>query len=205
MSLTAVYFDNISYFKTVLPQSDMEVFREDIEFIKTNIDSLKTSNHTLAGNIAKEYQLDQDSINAYESVLLPYARSYIENNRCLFKSNYDKLKLKSSWVNFQKKYEFNPIHYHDGIISYVIWVKIPYHFKDEVTNISVQYSNTPLAGSFQFLYNDILGNITTHNINCDATMESTLLMFPSQLRHAVYPFYTSDDYRITISGNFLQE
>jgi len=26
-------------------------------------------------------------------------------------------------------------------------------------------------------------------------------MFPSLLAHCVYPFYTSDDYRISISGN----
>jgi len=26
-------------------------------------------------------------------------------------------------------------------------------------------------------------------------------MFPSQLIHAVYPFYTSDEYRISVSGN----
>ena len=26
-------------------------------------------------------------------------------------------------------------------------------------------------------------------------------MFPSYVQHEVFPFYTSDDYRITISGN----
>jgi hypothetical protein len=27
-------------------------------------------------------------------------------------------------------------------------------------------------------------------------------MFSAKYNHLVYPFYTSDDYRITISGNF---
>ena len=31
--------------------------------------------------------------------------------------------------------------------------------------------------------------------------EKKIIMFPAGLNHVVYPFYTSDDYRITISGN----
>ena len=29
-----------------------------------------------------------------------------------------------------------------------------------------------------------------------------ILLFPSEMYHGVYPFYTSDDYRISVSGNF---
>jgi hypothetical protein len=34
-------------------------------------------------------------------------------------------------------------------------------------------------------------------------MENTLLLFPAKLTHAVYPFYSSDDYRISVSGNVV--
>ena len=37
----------------------------------------------------------------------------------------------------------------------------------------------------------------------DKTWEGTIVMFPSWLNHSVYPFYTSDDYRISISGNIV--
>ena len=30
-------------------------------------------------------------------------------------------------------------------------------------------------------------------------------MFPSYLNHMVYPFYTSDEYRISMSGNIFKE
>ena len=175
MSLTAVYFNNINYFKDVLSEKNANVFKKEADWIEKNFKSIKSSNHTLAGNIAREYQLDTESLNLIESILLPYAKSYIESNTFLFNYpiNYNKLKLKSSWVNFQKKHEFNPAHHHDGIISYVVWVKIPYSFAEEMENTSVKYSNSPLAGSFQFLFTDILGRIGTHNINCDNTMENT--------------------------------
>lgn len=204
MSLTAVYFDNINYFKGILPQESMDVFREEVSYVQNNFDSIKTSNHTLAGNIAREYQLDAESIHKTEAILLPYAKAYCESNKFLFGKyvGQSKLKLESTWINFQAKHEFNPPHNHTGVISFVIWVKIPYSSAEERKNKSVQYSNAPLAGSFQFLYTDALGGICPHNIHCDKSMENTLLMFPAQLKHAVFPFYTSDDYRITISGNF---
>jgi hypothetical protein len=205
MSLTAVYFDNINYFKGILPKESMDVFREEVSYIENNFDSIKTSNHTLAGNIAREYQLDFESIQKTEHILLPYAKSYVDSNRFLFGKDMDnsKLKLESTWINFQSKHEFNPPHNHTGIISFVVWVKIPYSSTEERLNKSIKHSNAPLAGSFQFLYTDALGGICPHNIHCDNNMENTLLMFPAQLKHAVYPFYTSDEYRITISGNFV--
>ena len=35
----------------------------------------------------------------------------------------------------------------------------------------------------------------------DKTWEGMMLMFPSKLHHSVYPFYTSDEKRISVSGN----
>ena len=32
-------------------------------------------------------------------------------------------------------------------------------------------------------------------------MEGTILFFPSQLQHTVYPFYNCEEDRISISGN----
>ena len=33
--------------------------------------------------------------------------------------------LREMWVNYQKQHEFNPLHYHSGIYSFVVWMKIP--------------------------------------------------------------------------------
>jgi hypothetical protein len=207
MGLTAVYFDNFNYFRDTLSEESMNIFREETKDIQNNFGSLTTNNNTLAGNIAREYYLDEEANNKIESLLLPYAKSYCESNPGVFSKpvDYSKLKLKSSWANFQSKYEFNPPHTHTGLISFVVWVKIPYSREDELQNNSVRYSNCPLAGSFQFLYSDILGRVSPHIIHCDKSMENTLLMFPAALNHAVYPFYTSDEYRITVSGNFFED
>ena len=37
----------------------------------------------------------------------------------------------------------------------------------------------------------------------DKTFEGKMLMFDASQMHYVSPFYTSNDYRITVSGNIL--
>jgi len=37
----------------------------------------------------------------------------------------------------------------------------------------------------------------------DKSWNGVILMFPSTTKHAVYPYYTTDKERITISGNII--
>jgi len=105
-------------------------------------------------------------------------------------------------VNFQKKYEFNPIHDHTGIMSFVIWMQIPYLMEDELKASPGASANPNLAGHFAFHYTNTLGDICHFFIPADKTQENTILLFPARMKHSVFPFYSSDDFRITVSGNF---
>ena len=112
--------------------------------------------------------------------------------------------VKHLWVNFQKKYDFNPVHNHNGVLSFVIWMKIPYKYEDENNTARTKgIAEGCLSGCFQFLFTSMLGQIVKHNFHLDSSYEGTILIFPSQLNHAVYPFFTSDEDRISISGNIL--
>ena len=42
--------------------------------------------------------------------------------------------LTDLWVNYQYKHEFNPLHDHSGVYSFVIWMKIPTSFSDQKKN-----------------------------------------------------------------------
>ena len=124
--------------------------------------------------------------------------NYLSIFKQLSKNHY--LTFEKPWINFQKKHEFLPNHTHDGILSYSIWIKIPYNEKKE-ENYKRANVNTKKFYSFQFSYTNILGQICHQDIEITKKTEGTILMFPSLLAHCVYPFYTSDDYRISISGN----
>lgn len=125
------------------------------------------------------------------------------------------------WVNYQKKYEFNPIHNHTGDFSIVVFCKIPYDVEEEknfmptsskahmqlldiVKTSDLEVMRTPNQnGNFGFVYSDLLGRAQQSSLILDKTWEGVMLLFPSDLLHYVYPFYTSDEERITISANYL--
>ena len=109
------------------------------------------------------------------------------------------IRMDAAWVNFQKKHEFNPVHMHSGKMSFVIWMKIPYSYETEAKRPQSDSSHS-LAGCFEFVYTDMLGRIQKTKYTAQ---EGTLVLFPASLCHVVYPFYTSDEERISISGNIF--
>ena len=74
----------------------------------------------------------------------------------------------------------------------------------ELENNSVKHSNTPRPGYFSFSYTNIFGEISNCDIAVDKKDEGRILFFPSKMVHQVFPFYTSDEYRITVSGNVYE-
>jgi|TARA_R110000824_G_scaffold58443_1_gene157976 hypothetical protein len=162
-------------------------------------------NTNLAGNIEQEYKLDK-----YISMLEKYLLDEIGNDSGLmdymntnFNCNTENrlLSLTSLWVNFQKKHEFNPVHNHDGVFSFIIFIKVPFLRKEQKKISPGKKSNFECAGFLEFLYSGFLGNIETIKYPVDKTWEQKMLIFPAKLSHCVYPFYGTDEYRITMSGN----
>ena len=105
--------------------------------------------------------------------------------------------FESLWINVQRPGDFVPLHSHTGMYSFVLWVKVPY----ELSRESIVRKSDHRAGTFNFVYTDCLGNLTTHTVHADKSYEGYLAVFPAKLHHLVYPFYDMSDLRITISGN----
>jgi len=58
-----------------------------------------------------------------------------------------------------------------------------------------------MTSKFTFQYININGDISTDTLNVDKSFEGKIILFPSKQVHTVFPFYTSNDYRVTVSGN----
>jgi len=170
---------------------------------------LKKSNKNLAGHLKEEYDLPitkeindfivNMAVNGHHS----FRRLIEKKNPNFFEHD---LTLGRFWVNLQSKHEFNPVHNHSGVFSFIIFVNIPYKLEEELkiyNNLSVK----PITSMLQFLYTDMGGNINGYQVNVDKSFEGKIIMFPADLSHCVYPFYTSNKKRITSSGNiyFINE
>jgi len=119
---------------------------------------------------------------------------YIETLKFLNKNA--PLFVATPWVNVQKRYEFLPMHDHEGVLSYNIWIQIPYDSKKEL-------KSGGSAAQLQFIYPMTHGAMGSHKFNLSQSDIGNLIMFPSSFAHALYPFYTSEDVRLSISGNIL--
>ena len=130
-------------------------------------------------------------------------RAYQKEWNSYPKGNPNKdLKVESVWVNMQKKLEVNPLHNHDGTLSFVAWLHVPFKLEDERNVENCKNSRTvELASTFQFVYTTALGTIANCPMFVESGWEAKIVMFPAKLLHMVYPFQTSDDYRISIAGN----
>lgn len=159
-------------------------------------------NSKLAGHICDQHQiikLDDDFIE----FLKKNAIDFLRENHNIQKNQKVKLKLDSLWVNKQKKYEFNPLHNHNGLVSFVCWVQIPYDLNDELNLDNCKLTRIPFNSLFVFHHIDYTGRICTERVMIDKTYEGKCIFFDSSTNHQVYPFYTSDDYRISVAGNFI--
>ena len=160
-------------------------------------------NPSLAGQITKEYQITK-SLPLLNPFLEEMGRAYQKewNYYPNENPNNNKLTVESVWVNMQKKLEVNPLHNHDGTLSFVAWLYVPFKLEDERNMENCKNSRTvQLSSTFQFVYTTALGTIANCPMFVESGWEGRIVMFPSKLLHLVYPFQTSDDYRISIAGN----
>ena len=94
------------------------------------------------------------------------------------------MKLHNLWVNYQKPGDYQPMHNHSGIASFVIFVDIPFGNEER----EIHNSN----GTFQ---------LEAEVLPVDRSWNGVILMFPSTTKHAVYPYQSTNKERITVSGN----
>jgi len=198
---------NFGFISAKFSDADLAPIKTEINNIQNNFELYESQKHNnkLAGNIKREYKLIE-SKQYMEKLLMPLVSAYDKEFHYMKKISIltasVPIVLHECWVNFQKKYEFNPAHSHSGLYSFVIWTNVPYDMKEELKLSPGAESNLNSAGMFSFLYCDSTGGISLGRIPIDKRMENSVVFFPSNFYHMAYPFFSSDGYRISVSGNF---
>jgi len=197
------HLPNVGLTEGNIPLEIYQTLNQEIVDIHTNDKDIVRMNHSLAGQITKEYQITK-SRQFLDPFLEEMGRAYQKEWNYYPKENpnNNKLKVESVWVNMQKKLEVNPLHNHDGTLSFVAWLHVPFKLENERNMPNCKNSRTmELASTFQFVYTTALGTIANCPLFVESGWEAKIVMFPAKLLHIVYPFQTSDDYRISIAGN----
>lgn len=186
---------NPGVLKTRIPAS---IFADLTRDLQNQVDNKpKKYNAFLIGQIETEFQyvINGQFRDCIEQTYLEYSRKFN------FYENQNYIIDNDAWANFQKKHEYNPIHFHHKAISWVTWITIPYDLEEELNMPNVKEAHVKYASKFEFIYNSFDGGISTTQLDIDKTWEGSLIMFPNYLKHQVYPFQTSNEHRVSISGN----
>ncbi len=129
-------------------------------------DEVKLSNFFIKKNISKE--------------LIKNIKEYLKNSDAI---KIKDIKIINVWVVKQFKNEYNPIHYHEGQISGVGYLKIPknMNINNMVKNKKIKTNGTIdfINGQKNFLSKSI------YNLNPKV---GDLVIFPNYLMHTAYPF-----------------
>ena len=196
--------------KVVIPPNhgwvEYKLDQKELDYVWRCIENKKKDfKYQLAGNIDASVSLKDRSEWFFRETIRPLIVEYEQTFGSLGNDTPINQKFEyhmpSWWVNYQRQNEFNPIHHHGGVYSFVIWMKIPTsHFQQNKKSIALK-SNSPSISSFNFIYNDILGRTRTYPYELSPKDDGKMVLFSSKLHHLVYPFYDCDETRVSVSGN----
>ena len=147
---------------------------------KANIKKIDYSSK-LASQIQKELKISDKFIKKnLISELKINIKKFLKNENI---KNIKDIKILNLWVVRQFKGEYNPIHYHEGDLSGVGYLKLP---KGMTRNKMVKNKKIKTNGTIDFI-NGQKGFLSKSIYNVSPKIRD-LLIFPNYLMHSVYPF-----------------
>lgn len=172
--------------KTKLSKKIISILNTHIE--KSQLSKKNDYSSKLVSQIKNEIKIPKTIINK------DLSKELIKNiKRYLDKSGVKKIKvikIINLWVVRQFKNEYNPIHYHEGQLSGVGYLKIPKNMNQNklVKNKKIKTNGTIdfINGQKNFLSKSI------YNLNPKL---GDLLIFPNYLMHTAYPFNVDGERR----------
>ena len=135
----------------------------------------------LASQIKKEIKISNNFIKKnLEREIKKNIKDFLKNEKIKKVKN---IKILNLWVVSQFKDEYNPIHYHDGDISGVGYLKVP---KNMTKNKLLKNKKNKTNGTIDFI-NGQRGFLSRSIFNI-VPKERDLIIFPNYLMHTAYPF-----------------
>ena len=127
---------------------------------------IKISNKFIKQNLEKELKMNIKKFLSKEGI-----------------KNIKEIKILNLWVVRQFKGEYNPIHYHEGDLSGVGYLKLP---KNMINNKMVKNKKLKTNGTIDFI-NGQKGFLSKSIYNVVPKIRE-LIIFPNYLMHTAYPF-----------------
>jgi uncharacterized protein (TIGR02466 family) len=135
----------------------------------------------LASQIRNEIKLNSNFIkkNLAKEIIID-AKKFLKNEKI---KNIKEISILNLWVVRQFKGEYNPVHYHEGDLSGVGYLKLP---KNMTTNKEVKNKKIRTNGTIDFINGQ--KNFLSKSIYNVVPKIGDMYIFPNYLMHTAYPF-----------------
>tara|TARA_B100000963_G_scaffold337415_1_gene333396 strand:+ start:477 stop:1085 length:609 start_codon:yes stop_codon:yes gene_type:complete len=138
----------------------------------------------LVGQVKQEFQLPKKFIKKFLHKIIEKEVKYF-----ILKTTNKKvktIKILNFWIVRQYKNEYNPIHYHNGHLSAVGYLKVPKNFNKSKKKIKTNGTIDFINGSKNFLCESIYNH---------TPKVGDIILFPNYLMHTAYPFHVEGERR----------
>ena len=165
--------------KSKLSKKIIKVINNHVD--KTTLSKKNDYSSKLASQIKSEIKFTNSFIDKNLSKeLINNIKNYLEQSDV---KNIKEIKIINLWAVRQFKNEYNPIHYHNGQLSGVGYLKIP---KNMNRNKMVKNKKISTNGTIDFI-NGQRGFLSKSIYNLNPKL-GDLILFPNYLMHTAYPF-----------------
>ena len=169
-----------------IPLSLLEKINHEVESII--LDKKKSISYDyskkLVGQVQQEIELKNKFIKKnLKNFISKSINQYLKKSLNKKSKN---IKIKNLWVVRQFKNEYNPVHFHDGDVSGVGYLKIP-------SNLTKSNKKIKTNGTIDFIYGS--KSFLSDSIFNHKPKVGDLILFPNYLMHTAYPFKSKGERR----------
>ena len=172
--------------KIKIPTKIVSLLNKEVDKIIKNNSKTKKSDYSnkVVGQVYQEIKISKKFINRN-------LKKFIKNNiynylKKTIKVKPKKFLIKNLWVVRQFKNEYNPVHFHDGFVSAVGYLKVPKNLTNSRKKLKTNGTIDFISGTKTSLSNSI------HN---HVPKTGDMIIFPNNLMHTAYPFNVDGERR----------
>ncbi len=164
----------------------IRTINKEVDLISNKKKLLKKLDYSknLVGQVKQEFQLPKSFVKKYlEKVISKEVKKYINQ---ILRKKIKKVSIKNFWIVRQFNNEYNPVHYHDGHISGVGYLKVPKFIKKNNRKAGTDGTIDFINGNKMFLSESIYNH---------QPKVGDVILFPNYLMHTAYPFESNGERR----------
>ena len=172
--------------KIKIPKKIISLLNQEVDKIIKNKKETKQKDYSkkVVGQVYQEIQISKKFIDKNLKKFIQKNVSYYLKKT--INLNSKKLLIKNLWVVRQFKNEYNPVHFHQGYISAVGYLKVPKNLTKSKKNIKTNGTIDFINGTKTSLSNSIHNHIPK---------TGDMIIFPNNLMHTAYPFNVEGERR----------